>query len=170
MGVDVSVDVEFRRKILDIHQPARLMYCYQCNHCTDDCPISKVVGSDVYNPRKLILHSLLGMKNNIIGVKENPALWSCQTCDLCDEVCPNDIELTNIFYILRNLSVKAGEAPAAYLMQAKMIFENGAAIPMTGPIERRRTQMGLSSLPQAPLDEIQTILKARGVDKVLPSE
>ncbi|MHA1651837.1 MAG: 4Fe-4S dicluster domain-containing protein [Candidatus Helarchaeota archaeon] len=170
MGIDVSVDVEFRRKIMDMHQGARLMYCYQCNHCTYDCPISKLVGSDVYNPRKLILHSFLGMKGNILGKKENPALWACMTCDTCDEVCPNDIELTNIFYVLRNLSVKSGEAPAAYLMQAKTIFENGKAIPMSGPIERRRGQMGLKSLPEAPLDEIQTILKERGVDKVLPAE
>lgn len=168
MGVDVSVDVEFRRKVMDKHMSERLMYCYQCNHCTTDCPISDIVGSDVYNPRKIILHSFLGMKGNIIGIKENPALWSCQTCDLCVEVCPNDIELVDIFYILRNMSVAAGEAPESYLMQAKTIFENAKAIPMTGPIERRREQMGLATPPAASIDEVKTILKETGVDKVLP--
>jgi heterodisulfide reductase subunit C len=83
------------------------------------------------------------------------------------EVCPNDIELVDIFYLLRNMSVAAGEAPEAYLMQAKTIFENGAAIPMTGPIERRRDQMGLSTPPKASVDEVQTILKETGVDKVI---
>ena len=167
MGVDVSIDFDFRRKVMDTHMSARLMYCYQCNHCTTDCPISAVVGSDVYNPRKVILHSFLGMKGNILGTKENPALWSCQTCDMCDEVCPNDIELTDIFFLLRNMSVAAGEAPEAYIMQAKTIFENGKAIPISGPIARRREQMGLATLPEAPVDEIQTILKDCGVDKVI---
>ncbi|MFX1294354.1 MAG: 4Fe-4S dicluster domain-containing protein [Promethearchaeota archaeon] len=166
MGVDVTVNVEFRRKVMDKHISARLMYCYQCNHCTTDCPMSTIIGSDIYNPRKLILHSFLGMKNNIIGKKENPALWTCTTCDLCNEVCPNDIELVEVFYLLRNMSVRAGEAPEAYIMQAKTILENGKAIPITGPIERRREQMGLKSLPEAPIDEIQTILKERGIDKL----
>ena len=167
MGVDVSVDVEFRRKVMDKHMSARLMYCYQCSHCVFECPVADVLGSDVYNPRKLILHSFLGMKGNIIGKKENVALWGCTTCDTCDEVCPNKIELTDIFFLLRNMSVRAGEAPEAYIIQAKTIFENGLAIPSSGPIERRREQMGLKALPQAPIDEVQTILKERGVDKVI---
>ena len=167
MSVDVSVDVEFRRKVMDKHMSARLMYCYQCNHCTYECPVADIVGSDVYNPRKVILYSFLGMKNNIIGKKDDPALWACQTCDLCVEVCPNDIELVDIFYLLRNMSVKAGQAPEAYLLQAKTIYENGKAIPLSGPIEKRRNDMGLDKLPEAPISEIQTILKERGVDKVI---
>jgi heterodisulfide reductase subunit C len=108
------------------------------------------------------------MKGNIIGKKNNPALWACQTCDLCVEVCPNKIELVDIFYLLRSMSVLAGEAPDAYLAQAKAIFDNGKAIPLSGPIERRRTEMKLPKLAEAPLNEIQTILKERGVDKIIP--
>jgi heterodisulfide reductase subunit C len=167
MGVDVNVDVEFRRKVMDTHMSARLMYCYQCNHCTYECPVSDVVGSDVYNPRKLILYSFLGMKGNIIGKKQNAALWACTTCDTCDEVCPNDIELTKIFYILRNISVRAGEAPEAYILQAKTIMENGTAIPMQSAIERRREQMGLKNLPAPALSEIKTIFKELKLDEVL---
>lgn len=167
MGVDVSVDVEFRRKVMDKHMSARLMYCYQCNHCAYECPISDVVGEDVYNPRKLILHSFLGMKNNIIGKKENPALWACQVCDNCVEVCPNDIELVDIFYLLRNMSVRAGEAPEAFLMQAKTIMENGKAIPKQAAITRRREQMGLKDVPDPSLDEVQTIFKEYKLDEVL---
>ncbi len=167
MTVDVSVDVEFRRKILDKHISARLMYCYQCNHCTHECPVSDVVGSDVYNPRKLVLHSFLGMKGNIVGITKNPALWACTTCDTCDEVCPNDIELTEIFYILRNMSVKAGEAPEAYVAQAKTILENGKAIPKQPAIQRRREQMGLKDLPDPSLTEVQTIFKETKLDEIL---
>jgi len=167
MGVDVSIDVEFRRKVMDMHMSERLMYCYQCNHCTYECPVSDAVGADVYNPRKLILYSFLGMKGNIIGQKENAALWACTTCDTCDEVCPNKIELTHIFYTLRNLSVKAKEAPAAYITQAKTIWENAKAIPKQPAIQRRREQMNLSELPDPDLGEIQAILKETKLDEVL---
>ena len=167
MGVDVSVDVEFRRKVMDMHMSERLMYCYQCNHCTYECPVSDVVGADTYNPRKLILYSFLGMKGNIVGTKQNAALWACTTCDTCDEVCPNKIKLTHIFYVLRNMSVKAGEAPPAYINQAKAIWDNTKAIPKQPAIQRRREQMGLKDLPDPDLKEIQTILKAAKVDEVL---
>jgi len=167
MGVDVNVDVEFRRKIMDAQITARLMYCYQCNHCTYECPVSDVVGSDVYNPRKLILYSFLGLKGNIIGKKENAALWACTTCDTCDEVCPNDIELTHVFYTLRNMAVKAKEAPEAYLNQAKAIMESGKTIPKQPAIQRRREQMNLKDLPDPALDEVQTIFKELKLDEVL---
>ena len=159
MGVDVNVDVEFRRKVLDTHMSATLMYCYQCNHCTYECPVADVVGADVYNPRKLILYSFLGMKGNIVGKKDSAALWACTTCDTCDEVCPNKIQLTHIFYTLRNMSVKAGEAPAAYIAQAKAIWDNGKTIPKQTAIQRRREQMGLKDLPDPDIKELQTILK-----------
>ena len=107
------------------------------------------------------------MKGNIIGNKNMAALWACTTCDTCDEVCPNKIQLTHIFYTLRNMSVKAGEAPAAYITQAKAIWDNGKTIPKQTAIQRRREQMGLKDLPDPDIKELQTILKEAKVDEVL---
>ena len=167
MGMNINVDVEFRRDMLDVYQGARLKYCYQCSHCVDKCPVSDIVGKDKYNPRKLVLYSLLGFKENVLGKANDERLWACTSCDTCDEVCPNDIELTDLFYILRNKSFRAGEAPEAYTMQAKTIYESGEAIPVQEAVERTREKLGLPKLPKPSLDEIQTIMKETGIAEYL---
>ncbi len=168
MSLNVSIDVEFRRQILDMHAADKLKYCYQCNHCSYSCPISKIVGQDRYNPRRLILNSYLGFKGNVMGKKNDMALWGCTVCETCYEVCPNRIDLTGIFYLLKNMSVKAGEAPEHYTLQAKAIFDSGKAISSYSAIERRRKELGLKPLPEPPVQEIQTIFKEFKIDQILP--
>jgi len=168
-------ELSFRRKVLDVHSSSVVNYCLQCARCTMECPIALEVGKEKYNPRELILNSFLGFKDAIFG-KASPAegypdnfnLWGCTTCDKCDEVCPQNIKLTEIFYLLRNMSVDLGQNPDFYTTQAKTIFENGVAIPVMDAIKRRRTQMGLAeTLPQADLKEIQKILEDTGIKKIL---
>jgi heterodisulfide reductase subunit C len=168
-------DVVFRREILDVIATTQLRMCVQCSRCADNCPVSVEVGDDKYNPRKLIMESFLGMKGPIFGqpapaegFPENYNLWGCTTCDKCDELCPNSIPLTEVFYVLRNMSVELGQAPEFYTMQAKTIAENGVAIPLQTAIERRRGTMGLSEKPpEFNMNEINTILDATELKKVL---
>ena len=100
----VSVDFELKKKIMDVHIKDTLKYCYQCNRCTDVCPVANVVGSR-YNPRLLIMNSFLGLHNAIFGLESSYNIWGCTACDTCDEVCPQKIELTEVFYILKNMSL-----------------------------------------------------------------
>jgi heterodisulfide reductase subunit C len=92
-------------------------------------------------------------------------------CDTCDEVCPQNIELTEIFTLLKNQSVANGNAPEFIYSQARAIFEGGKAIPIshTGkdPIARRREQLGLPPVADPDVYEFQTLLKNLGVDKKL---
>lgn len=89
-------------------------------------------------------------------------------CDKCDEQCPNNIPLTEVFYILKNISTELGQAPEFYITQAKTIAENGKAIPIMDAIKRRRTSMGLAEeLPAVNMSEINTILEATELKKVL---
>jgi heterodisulfide reductase subunit C len=157
-------DYEFRKEIIDTHLAEKIKYCYQCNRCTDVCPIA-YEEPDRYNPRTLILNSFLGLKHLILGQKDNFNIWGCQICDTCDEQCPQKIALTEIFTILKNKSVEAGEAPEYYTTQAKFILENGKAIPLAPAIERRRDQMNLPKEQKVALKEIQTILKETQLDK-----
>ena len=32
-------------------------------------------------------------------------IWSCSTCYLCQEHCPNQVELCDIFYGLKNAAI-----------------------------------------------------------------
>ena len=164
-----TIDFDFRNQLIQSDIGSTLAYCYQCATCSGACPVAQVTNGR-YNPRRLILTSLLGLKERIFGTNNSFEIWGCTVCDTCDEVCPQKVELTEIFTILKNISVERGEAPEHYTMQASTIFENGKAIPMQTAIERRRDQLGLPKILNPDINEIKTILKATKLEKKLPKQ
>jgi len=161
----VSVDYELRKKVMDAHIHDALKYCYQCGRCTDVCPVSRIA-PDRYNPRGNIMLSFLGY-NVFKGQKDNFALWGCTVCDTCDEICPQKIELTEIFTVLKNMSIAAGEGPDYYTTQASAIYDAGKAIPSQPAIERRREQLGLPKIEEPSVDEVQKLLNATKLNIIL---
>ena len=167
----MSIDFEFRKQVMDYHIGSDLIkYCYQCSRCADNCPVTRVsfdfYGTSGYNPRSNILNALLGYKDAIFDA-DPLVIWGCTVCDTCDEVCPQNIELTEIFTFLKNESVKKGNAPEYLIGQAKAIFESAKAIPSQPAIERRREQLGLPSIVAPNVDEVQTLFKNLGSEKYL---
>ncbi|TXT61332.1 MAG: CoB--CoM heterodisulfide reductase iron-sulfur subunit C [Promethearchaeota archaeon] len=166
------VDFEFRKQVMDYHQGSDVIkYCYQCNRCTDNCPVSYATDEFYqykYNPRSNILNALLGYKENIFGVDEM-AIWGCTVCDTCDEVCPQNIELTEVFTLLKNQSIAKGRGPEFIYQQAGMIYENGKAIPMQSAIERRRQDLGLPDIMAPNTEELQSLLNNMKLNQKLKS-
>ena len=162
----VVIDFELKKKIMDVHIKDTLKFCYQCNRCTDNCPISSIAPIR-YDPRMLILASFLGFKERIFDSEDNFRLWGCTVCDTCDEVCPQKIELTEIFAILKNMSVAMGQGPPYYTTQATAIYENGKAIPSQPAIERRREQLGLPKIEPPNVEEVQKILNQTKLNKII---
>lgn len=152
-----TLDFEFRNQIIGNEIGDTLAYCYQCATCSGACPVAQVTKGR-YNPRRLILDALLGLKEKIFEDPFN--IWGCTVCDTCDEVCPQKVELTEIFVILKNMSVERGQAPAHYTGQASTIIEHGKAIPMQTAIERRREQLGLPKIMAPDVDEVKKLLEA----------
>ncbi|MHA1689916.1 MAG: 4Fe-4S dicluster domain-containing protein [Promethearchaeota archaeon] len=164
-----TIDFEFRKQILENSIGDTLAYCYQCATCSGACPVAQVTQGR-YNPRRLILDALLGLKEKIFGEKNAFAIWGCTMCDTCDEVCPQKVELTEIFTILKNMSVERGEAPEYYTGQAKMILETAKAIPMQPAIERRRKQLGLPKILEPDIKEVQVLLNTTGLPEKIKKE
>ncbi len=164
-----TIDFEFRNEIIKSDIGSTLAYCYQCATCSGACPVAQVTEGR-YNPRRLILDSLLGLKEKIFGPENVFGLWGCTMCDTCDEVCPQKVELTEIFTLLKNKSVEKGEAPEHYTGQASMILENGKAIPMQPAIERRREQLGLPAIMAPDVDEVKKLLEATNLPAKLPKK
>jgi len=162
----VKVDYELRKLVMDTHIHDVLKYCYQCNRCTSECPISNLA-PERYDPRMLILASFLGYKELLFEVADQFTLWGCTMCDTCDEVCPQKIELTEIFTVLKNLSIKAGKGPEYYTTQASAIYDSGKAIPPQPAIERRREQLGLPKVEPPNTDEVQKILNETKLNKII---
>ncbi|MFX0012630.1 MAG: 4Fe-4S dicluster domain-containing protein [Candidatus Hermodarchaeota archaeon] len=165
------VDFEFRKEIMDMHVSSDLIkYCYQCSRCRDNCPVSAVsmdfYGTTGYDPRANVLQALLGYKD-VIFSQDPLTIWGCTVCDTCDEVCPQHIELTEIFTFLKNRSVEQGKAPEFIYSQAKAIYESAKAIPSQPAIERRREQLGLPAVVAPDVAELQTLLKNIGAEHKL---
>jgi len=170
----MEANFEFRKQIMDYHIGSDVIkYCYQCSRCADNCPVTAVTTDFYdtvgYNPRKNILMALLGYKDLLFGGDEL-GIWGCTVCDTCDEVCPQNIELTEIFTFLKNQSIALGKGPDFIYLQAKAIFDNAKAIPSQPAIERRRDQLGLPAVISPDVGEIQALLKNIGADKKLKSE
>jgi heterodisulfide reductase subunit C len=167
----MSIDFEFRKEVMDFHVGSDLIkYCYQCSRCADNCPVTRVsedfYGTTGYNPRSNILNSLLGYKDAIFSA-DPLVIWGCTVCDTCDTVCPQKIELTEIFTYLKNKSVAQGKGPDNIYAQAKAIFDSAKAIPSQPAIERRREQLGLPMVVTPDISELQTLMKNIGADKKL---
>ena len=109
-----------------------------------------------------MLQALLGLKDALLNAPDSFNLYGCTACDTCDEVCPGNLELTEVFMLLKNMMAQANKAPKAYIAQAKAIAENGYAIPLQSAIDRRRDQMGLPKVTLANADEIKSLFAAVG--------
>jgi heterodisulfide reductase subunit C len=169
----MMIDFEFRKHIMDVHIGSdAIKYCYQCNKCTTNCPVSPFTSdfyTTVFDPRHAVLGSLLGYKDLLVGLVQADArcVWACTVCDTCDEVCPQGIEITEILGLLKNVTTGMGVAPDNIYAQAKAIFDSAKAIPSQPAIERRRTDLGLPAVPAPSIDEVQTLMKNIGADKKL---
>jgi heterodisulfide reductase subunit C/nitrate reductase gamma subunit len=85
--------------------------CYTCQRCTNVCPVVR----SYENPSEtlgLLPHQImytlgLGDTDMAMGAQ---MIWSCSTCYLCQEHCPNQVELCDIFYSLKNRALNTIEA------------------------------------------------------------
>lgn len=87
--------------------------CYSCQRCTNICPVVRTYDA----PAKelgLLPHQImysLGIGDLDLALSSK-MIWSCSTCYLCQEHCPNQVELCDIFYGLKNKAVQSIKAGA----------------------------------------------------------
>jgi heterodisulfide reductase subunit C/nitrate reductase gamma subunit len=85
--------------------------CYSCQRCTNICPVVRLYDNPEEEldmlPHQIIFSLGIGNKEIAMGSK---MIWSCSTCYLCQEHCPNQVELTDIFYNLKNAAISKIES------------------------------------------------------------
>jgi heterodisulfide reductase subunit C/nitrate reductase gamma subunit len=87
--------------------------CFSCQRCTNICPVVRSYD----NPTEalgMLPHQImfsLGIGNTELAMGAQ-MIWSCSTCYLCQEHCPNQVELCDIFYTLKNGALNKIEAGA----------------------------------------------------------
>jgi heterodisulfide reductase subunit C len=110
-AMDPSKPISFKdREIVKLNglpSSSTFSYCFGCQNCTTVCPV--VVSFE--NPMEtlgLLPHQImnclgLGLVEMATGPK---MLWDCVTCYQCQEHCPQNVEVTDILFQLKNLAVK----------------------------------------------------------------
>lgn len=160
------INFQFRNQVLKHN--ASLSYCYQCSTCSSGCPVA-LITKGRYNPRKIIEEAILGLQDKLIE-KQEPNPWLCSTCQKCVELCPQKVELTEIFILIKNRCFETGKVPEAFIAQGQAILDFGLAIPYSKAILTRREKLGLPTITIAPLKEIKTILKETNFENHIPKE
>jgi Fe-S oxidoreductase len=79
-----------------------LRSCYQCGTCTSVCPWGNLVD---FNPRKFIETVRLGLE----GFEETS--WTCVQCRMCQDRCPQEIDIPKLFQSVRNVLAEGGSTP-----------------------------------------------------------
>ncbi|MEJ2250548.1 MAG: 4Fe-4S dicluster domain-containing protein [Candidatus Lokiarchaeota archaeon] len=156
-----TINFKFRNEVLSHN--ASLSYCYQCSTCSGGCPVALLTEGS-YNPRKIIEEAILGFQDHLIE-QQTPNVWLCSTCQKCVELCPQKVELTEIFILIKNRCFDKSKCPESFSTQGTAILENGIAIPYSNAILSRRKKFKLPEIKTAPIDEIKEILKVTGFEK-----
>jgi len=154
------INFDFRNEV--IKHNASLSYCYQCSTCSGGCPVA-LITEGRYNPRKIIEEAILGLQEKLVE-KQDPNSWLCSTCQKCVELCPQKVELTEIFTLIKNKCFEVGKYPEAFKLQGQSVLDSGVAIPYSKAILTRRDKLGLPEIKTAPVDEIKSILKETNFD------
>jgi len=162
------IDLEFRNSVLNKYISSTISYCYQCSSCVSACPVASITEGK-YNPRKIIINALLGLKNKIFKERD-PDVWLCTQCCTCDEICPQKVKLTEIFAFIKNQFTENFNAPEGYLGEARALYQFGKTVMLQPAIERRRTQLGLSTIIEPKPEEVKYFLEAIGLNKLVSKE
>jgi heterodisulfide reductase subunit C len=85
-------------------------HCFSCQSCTTVCPVvgnyelpEKVLG---LLPHQIMGCLALGLDQMAAGAR---MIWDCLTCYKCQENCPQEVEICDLLFDLKNAAAKQGE-------------------------------------------------------------
>lgn len=94
------------RKRIEELSGQKISACFQCEKCTNGCPVTFAM--DIV-PHKAIRLLHLGLVNEVL---RSDTIWVCASCETCSTRCPNDIDIARIMDTLRQISQREGVKPS----------------------------------------------------------
>jgi heterodisulfide reductase subunit C len=115
--------------------------CLGCGVCTAKCAISSTSG---LNPRKIVQKILVGAREPVLSSEQ---LWLCMACNLCESRCQYGVKLEDIFGLVREIAVREGIVPPAFVDANRTILNDGWLLKSasTDFVQDERRELGLSS-------------------------
>ena len=125
-----------------------------CEACRKECTAAVITldSGNPFDPLDTVDKLLEGKFYDVIQGKE---IWRCLQCGKCEERCPNNIGLKDLFSKLRELAIKDGQTPKIIGDKIKMLEETGYAMPRRIGVRKR---MGIESAPEIESKQIKQIL------------
>jgi heterodisulfide reductase subunit C len=109
-------------------------------------------------PRKILLRCLQQGEAHVV---QDPLIWYCTTCQVCQDRCPQEIDIPELLTGLRNKAAKKGNIPESVKFAVEKIANTGRSI-LSLRLDRERARFGLPPLPPVDKEEISTILAETG--------
>ncbi|MBD3352350.1 MAG: hypothetical protein GF364_12760, partial [Candidatus Lokiarchaeota archaeon] len=160
-----DIDYNFRKELSEEVGAKSLLQCIGCGICSSGCTVSEFID---LQPHRMVACCLLGLKDFVL--KSN-AVWICSLCHKCTERCPKHVDYSLLLAHLRNLAVKEGNVPDEFVTTLENLSEGGLAVPFSGfikdSVKNRREAMGLPALTEAPVDELNDIIKSVGLENLI---
>jgi len=88
-------------------------------------------------------------------------------CEICQEVCPQHVNLHEIFIRVKNAAAEEKNIPESYSAETQQVYLYGKAVPIQPAIAKRREQLGLEPSNDVNVAEIQKLMHATLVDVLL---
>jgi len=83
-----------------------LFACYQCQKCTNGCPVAFTMD---YGPHEMIRMLQLGLTEEIGRAN---TVWMCASCETCFTRCPQQIDIPALMDYLKQWLLRRGDKPA----------------------------------------------------------
>ena len=95
-----------RRKKIEELSGQKISACFQCEKCTNGCPVTFAM--DIM-PHKVMRLLHLGLIDEVL---RSDTIWVCASCETCTTRCPNDIDIARVMDTLRQISQRQGVKPS----------------------------------------------------------
>lgn len=134
------------RKQVDEMSGEKVSACFQCEKCTNGCPVTFAM--DIV-PHKLMRCVNLGLRDEVL---HSDTIWVCASCETCTTRCPNDIDIAHIMDTLRQISQREGieasqkNVPLFHSAFLSSIKRHGRVHEMTMAIDFTLKSQGLKGL------------------------
>ena len=152
-------DNTFAAEIMSHHGGDEMSACFHCGTCTAGCPVRSI--DSAYNPRNIIRMALLGMKEAVL---QSDFIWFCSACYSCQERCPQNVRITEIMTILRNMAVKSGHIHPIFKKQAELLGKFGRLYEVEDFDNKKRVKSGLPQV-QKTFPDVKEIFRMCGMEE-----
>ena len=111
------------------------------------------------------------MKDQVLNSETLNSVWLCSTCYNCLERCPQNVKVTEILFILKNMAFETlGKLPKGVKMLSEMMISQGTTAEVTDIQEDERDDLELPPAPKINVEPIKKILDKVGITKKIKGE